>query len=175
MFSLKKSLNRALLAVFVLSLVTGFFTGCSNGSTDDVDLNTLGELPPGLVGKWIFDADSYYELTETAGKTKLHYHADFGEYGDYSFDSTIEFVSNYNTKSGVIIVEITDGEYNPSKPYCGIYYKELTSNRVFLANALESDYSPADTVTLVDAIFKFTPGKVGNYIHSWGSGYDKEE
>ena len=171
MFSLKKSLNRALLAVLVLSLLTAFFTGCKNGSTDDV--NNPGTLPAELVGTWTDDMfQDYYTITST---TITYFD---GDSDTINFD--IAFVSNYTDSSGVLIVEYTSGDlwsfvgydWNALGPFFAIYYKNFDGNSVEMSIAIHPDYSPAGKPTEAGAIAEFTKSRVGNYISFWGGPYE---
>ena len=159
---LKKSQKRALLAVLVFGLLAAFFTGCDNGSTDD-DVNIRGTLPSGLVGKW----DSGYDSFEIkSDMVTLEY--DDGGYG-YGYTGTIEFVSNYDSRSGVIIIEYSSGAPDTNKPFHAIYYldyKPGTSVELHItSDANDPNYS-ADTATLNQAIAKFTRKKMFDHISS---------
>ena len=100
-------------------------------------------------------------------KSTFQYVFDDPEWGNFGFKGDIRFVSNYSSSSGVIIIELTQGASNPGKPFTGIYYRNLTSSTVQLANAINPDYSSADTATLDEAKTKFTRNKMDTYV-SWG-------
>jgi hypothetical protein len=152
------------LAVCLLAV---FLTGCNNGTIDD-DVNKPGTLPVILVGKWA-NYDEYIIKTEIIEGKEEHtigYLMNDDEW-PFEYKGTIRFVSNYNSSSGIIIIEYTNNLFSdPNKPFTGIYYRDLTSTTVKLANAinLNDNYSSADTATLEEAIKKFTLGRMGNYI-----------
>ena len=167
-------LKRFLTGGFVLLTLVAVMTGCSTDAEDDT--NYPGVLPEGLIGKWVFSGP-YGDDTYIIGETTLEYPADFG----YGYDGTIEFVSNFNSASGVIIIKYsaagrpdydiwgtTDPFYN-GNDYTAVYYRELKANAVQLAGVVNlADWSSPATFTLEEAIAKFTRGNAGKYI-DWGS------
>ena len=168
----KAKSKRFVFAALVLVLLAAFLSGCKTEPEDDT--NYEGELPAGLIGKWVFDKDNWYEIQESGGSYKLIYTAIFDDpewgYFDYSFEGDIEFISNYSSNSGIIIVKYTYGEYDDTKPYTGIYYREITSSTVKLANVWDlKKKDSADTTTLEEAIDKFTRSKTGKYVGYWGT------
>ena len=159
--------KRVLFTGLVLVLLAGFLGGCKTEPADD-GVNKPGSLPNGLVGKW---ATAYDSFEITTGAIKY----DDGGY-DYGYEGTIEFVSNYDSKSGLIIVKYTTGG-NATKPYHAIYYLNFTTGTVELNNTSDStvaDYN-ADTATLEQAKEKFTKGSMGNYMDfSYSTPYTKQ-
>jgi hypothetical protein len=158
MFSFISSVKvkRVLFTGLVLVLLVCISGGCKNEAEDD-NVNKPGSLPSGLVGKWV-DYDSF-EIT--AGTIKY----DDGGYG-FGYEGTIRFISNYDSKSGVIIVEYTTGAPLATKPFHAIYYLNLTGTTVSLNNtwdATDALYS-ADTDTLDAAKEKFTLASMGNWM-----------
>jgi len=165
-FFSRVNVKRVLFAGLVLVLLAGFLGGCKN---EVEDVNEPGSLPSGLVGKWVTDYDSFEITTST-----IKY--DGGGYGDYA--GNIRFVSNYDSKSGVIIVQYTTGAPDAAKPFHAIYYLNFTPGvSVELNNtwdATRDDYN-ADTATLDAAKEKFTKGKMGDWIDvSYSTPYTKQ-
>jgi hypothetical protein len=84
------------------------------------------------------------------------------------FKGTIRFVSNYSSGSGIIIIEYTEKPAYPlynGLDFFGIYYRNLNTDSVQLANAANlPDYSAPDTATLDEAKGKFTRIKMGLYV-----------
>jgi len=156
-------LKKALLICLALSLLWAAFAGCDTGTVGEDDGNIPGTLPAGLAGTWE-DFDSF-TIDTTATPATLEYND--GGYG-FGYKGNIVFVSNYDSGSGIIIVQYTtpptEGYIN-GRNYHGVYYRELTSDTVKLANTTNlSDYSSVDTVASGDAINKFTKGKMGDYV-----------
>ena len=169
----RSKVKRFLTGGFVLLAIIAIMTGCSTDLEDDT--NYPGELPDGLIGEWVFSGD-YGEDTYIITETTLEYPADFG----FGYDGTIEFVSNYNSISGVIIIKYspaghpdydiwgtTEPFYN-GNDYTAVYYRELKADTVQMAGAVNLvDYSSPATFTLEEAIAKFTRANSVKYI-DWG-------
>ena len=166
--------RKVLPAVLVLGFLTAVLAGCSNGTVGDDDVNVPGTLPLIMVGKWVsFDA---YIITQVSpGVYTLEYDDNWGgaPYG-FGYKGNIRFVSNYDSKSGIIIVEYISGQepsgdYTPGKDFLGIYYRELSSTSVEFANTaiLVFPYGYVAAATLQEAIGKFTKGQMGNYVGSF--------
>ena len=158
----KKVLSTVLILGFLAAVI-----GCASNITDD-NSNIPGTLPERLQGEWVFippgsskPAD-YYVIKEAT----VEYVFDDPEWGSFGYEGDIRFVSNYSSSSGVIIIEYTNDSSDPAKPFAGIYYKNLTNSTVQLANAINTDYSSADTATLKEAIDKFIRNKMDTYV-SW--------
>ena len=99
--------------------------------------------------------------------TTVEYFYDKGS-SPTDYKGTIEFVSNYNSNSGLIIIEYTVkptySGYN-NGDYFAVYYRNLGTNSVQLANTTTlPDYSCPDTATLEEAKAKFTRMTMGNYV-----------
>jgi len=163
-FSLGRSktlLKRAVLVCLTLGLLWAVLASCDSGTIGGDDVNIPGALPAELAGTWE-DYDSF-TIDTTTNPATLEY--DGGGWGDYQ--GTIVFVSNYDSKSGLIIVEYTTGAPDTGKPFHSIYYLNLTSGTVSLNNTWQDngggDYN-ADTATLDEAKEKFTLGQMGNYM-----------
>jgi len=161
MFSFFSSgkVKRVLFAGLVLVLLAGFLGSCKNEVEDE---STTG-LPNALLGKWVADYGDWYEITSSGGTETLKH--DFG--GDYGFnEGNIRAVTNFNTESGVIIVEYTTGHTNPARPFGAVYYLNRTSTAVSFNDAWDAtaaDYD-ANAATLDAAIAKFTQASMGNYV-----------
>ena len=163
----KKVLN----AFFILVFMAAILSCDTNGSTTNDNSNVPGSLPASLQGEWGFIPPGSSEPADLyiIDSTTLHYVYDDPEWGSYGYQGNILFVSNYSSSSGIIIIEYTNGASDPSKPFAGIYYRNLTSNTVQLANAINPDYSSPDTATLSEAKEKFTQNSIGNYVAMWGT------
>ncbi|MCL2478280.1 MAG: hypothetical protein FWF22_02170 [Treponema sp.] len=171
--------KKFLLAGLVLVFLAAFLGGCSTDLKPEDDTNYYGRLPDDMVGKWVSDAQDYFNITGVSANNDTvtyfmpGYSYDDGEGGqvdvpDFQTTGTIMFVSNYDSGSGVIIVKYTDPSYytgksNPFHAYYYINYIPGTSAEFFDTwDATRADYD-ADTVTLSEAVKKFTQGKRGNY------------
>ena len=171
-FSQRQIQNRYLLPILVVSF---FFllTGCElYGKVGGDDTNIQGALPERLRGEWVYTPpgsvipSEKYLIEENA----IQYGYGGGE-SDTNFEGKIRFVSNYSTDSGVIIIEYTEcphyENYNGNS-FSAIYYRRLTGDTVQLANVIKlSSLGSADTVTLEEAIGKFTRLQMGSYV-DWG-------
>ena len=172
MFSFLRG-RRFLFASLVFVLLTAFLAGCSTDSEDDTNLQ--GALPNALIGKWVAGFGDSYEFASAGATHTLKY--DDSGFG-MGYQGSIEFVSNYDSKSGVIIIKYTDNtNKNKQNPFHAIYYLNLASVTVELNStwdATHEDYD-ADTTTLNEAINKFTRGNMGNYIDlAWSTTYTKQ-
>ena len=149
-----------LFAALVFVFLTAFLAGCSTDPEDDT--NHPGKLPDSLVGTWTTIYDSF-EINRTEGKETLIY--DDGGY--FGYEGTIMFVSNYDDRSGVIIIKYSDDENkDKANPFHAVYYLNLKNGvSVELNNSFGPGYSDADTATLDEAINKFTRGQMGNYMN----------
>ena len=150
-------------------------TGCNlYGKIGADDENIQGVLPALLRGEWVYiqpgsgaPAERYFIDEDT-----IQYGYGGGE-SEYDFKGDIRFVSNYSGSSGIIIIEYIDAErpgyagYNGNS-FFGIYYRNLKSSTVQLANAINLvGLDAPDTATLEEAIAKFTRFKMGSYV-DWG-------
>ena len=154
-------MKRFLFAGLVLFLLTALFGGCKLDGAED-DVNQPGTLPGGLVGKWTTAYD-YFEISKSANTEIVKY--DDGGYG-FGYEGIIKFVSNYDSKSGVIIIQYTTGAPDAARPFHAIYYLDFTGRTISLNNTFDAtaaDYN-ADAATLEEAAGKFTKGNMGNYI-----------
>ena len=135
-------------------------------------VNIQGGLPALLQGEW-----TYTPPGSSVPSEKYVIEGDTIQYGygggesDTNYKGDIRFVSNYSADSGIIIIEYTERPYYPGyngNSFFGIYYRNLKSNTVQLANSIEPDLvSAPDTATLEEAIGKFTRLKMGIYV-DWG-------
>jgi hypothetical protein len=156
--------------VFFAFAVILLFSRCEiYGKVGGDDTNIEGALPYLLQGEWAYiptasgaPADGYIITNNT-----IEYAYDNGS-SPTDYKGTIEFVSNYSSGSGLIIIKYTAkpaySGYN-NNDYFAIYYRNLRTNSVQLANttALPA-YTCADTATLEEAKAKFTRMTAGNYV-----------
>ena len=168
MLSYLSSFPKKVLSVLTVLGFLAVVLSCDSNIADD-DANVPGDLPETLRGEWVSippgsttPADYYVIEADT-----LQYVFDDPEWGNFGYKGNIRFVSNYSSSSGIIIIEYTQGVSDPGKSFAGIYYRNLTNSTVQLANAINPDYSPADTATLNEAKTKFTRNKMDTYV-SWG-------
>jgi len=158
----KTLLKKALPVCLTLGLLWAVFAGCDTGTLGEDDVNIPGTLPAGLAGTWMTEYDSFAIDTTTSPATLEYGDGGFG----FGYKGNIVFVSNYDSRSGLIIIEYTAGVPDIGKPFHAIYYLNLSSGTVELNNtsdATREDWN-ADTATLNEARTKFTRGKMGNYI-----------
>ena len=175
LFSFDK-VKKFLFAGFILLAIAAIMSGCSTDPDDDT--NVPGALPAALIGKWVPTnvGGDYYEITNAGGAQTLKY--EDGGYG-FGYQGSIEFVSNFDSKTGVIIIKYNDNtNKNKPNPFHALYYLKLTdTGSVELNNTsdLANNYADADTTTLNEAINKFTRGNMSNYIDlAWSATYTKQ-
>ena len=154
------------LTVFFCLSVVFLITGCDSNSDADDGKNIEGTLPDGLLGKWVSGVGDWFGITRSSGTETIEYDDDYDGSGNY--EGIVRYVSNYDSKTGVIIIEYTTPSLfsDPAKNYHAIYYLNLTSGIVELSNTWDpsaSDWN-ADTVTLDEAVNKFTKKNMGNYM-----------
>ena len=159
-FFSKAKAKKFMFAGLVLVLFTGLLS-VSCKIDPDPDMNVPGSLPEGLLGKWVTMYDSF-EIISNTGIITVEY--DGGGWGDYT--GTIRFVSNYTNKSGVIIIEYSDGAPDIAKKFHAIYYLDFKPDVSTELNNTSNSSEPynADTATLNEAIAKFTQANMGNYM-----------
>ena len=150
-----------------------FLTGCElYGRIGGDDANIPGALPELLQGEWIYfqPGSSVPSERYVIGENTIRYGYGGGEW-ETNYKGNICFVSNYSADSGVIIIEYTEPPYYAGyngNSFFGVYYRNLKSNTVQLANAINPDHSTApDMATLEEAVQKFTRLQMGNYV-DWG-------
>jgi len=154
-----------------LGLLWAVLAGCDTGIVGGEDTNNPGTLPTGLISNnWTSTGGDGYEIT---GTTLKYYYSTPDDPYYMFYEGTIHSVTNFNTSSGVIIVEYTDGTYyDPdSNHFNATYYRDLSANSVQLAEAWDLSTSPASnagTATLEEAKTKFTMGNEGNFV-DWGN------
>jgi len=136
------------------------------------DTNIEGALPVLLRGEWVFTQAGSAVPAERyiIDESNIQYGNNDGT-DNTSYKGDIRFVSNFSATSGVIIIEYTEKPwyalYN-DKQFFAIYYRDLKTDRVQLANAINlSDDSAPDTETLEEAVKKFTRFSMGAFIN-WG-------
>jgi hypothetical protein len=167
---------RPLCYAFFIFAAALFFSGCDlYGTAGGNDVNIPGSLPFLLRGKWVYvqpgNSVPAEQYTITGAAIEYGYG---GGSSVYDYAGAIAFVSNYDSGSGVIIIE-----YDPAKKpgysrynngnFGAVYYRNLQDDSVRLANAINlSDMSAPDTATLDEAVKKFTPMMMGVYIN-WGN------
>ena len=154
----------------VLAISLAVLIGCTTDLEDIDDTNYPGTMPLLLVGEWGYPSEGYVITEETLNYNSSGSYEDgdgITQYYDYSFAGDICFVSNFDSKSGVIIIEYTSPppDPDPTRPFTAVYYRNLTGNSVQLANVVNlGDYSSADTETREKAISKFTRGNMPKYV-----------
>jgi len=152
--------KRFLFAALVFVLLTGFLGGCS---TDVEDESTKG-LPDVLLGKWVSsNFGDWYEITRGGGMETLRTSFDGT---NVASQGTIRDVSNFDSKSGVIIVEYSRGHTNADRPFGAVYYLDFTGGTVSFNSAYDAtaaDYD-ANTTSLDAAIARFTKASMGTWI-----------
>ena len=164
-----------------LVLLAIFINGCSTELKPEDDTNYYGSLPDSLIGKWSTSYDYYEIKRDVDGTETVKYYMDGGDtYDAFESTGTIMFVSNYDSKSGVIIIKYTDPDYYAEKlkPFHAYYYLNFipgTSVELYDTWDATADDWDADTYTLSEAVRKFTSGKMGNYSDiSFHPVYSKE-
>jgi hypothetical protein len=158
-----------------------------------------------LAGRWRFyyvglHGDSYEEIRlrwdEGLGKFIFYYGGTdwiTGENHDF-WGGTIEYVDNFTEDTGIIIIKYLPGmkqtwmDWNtgfardpqPVGNYYGIYFINLNNEGTKVFFACTSDqaknYGPTETVTLEEAVAKFTTGNMNQMLDlSVGDPQIKEE
>jgi hypothetical protein len=158
-------------ACFVFAVIL-LFSGCElYGTAGGDDANIEGALPYMLQGKWAYPPAAPDEVYTITGKKISYASASDSTFG---YEGTIEFVSNYSSNSGLVIIRYTVKPAYPAynlKDYFAIYYRNLNPGWVQLANAaiLSSPTSPSpDVGSLDEAKAKFTRMTLGKYV-DWGN------
>jgi len=173
-FQLNEKGKRFVFTALVLVLLSAFLVSCDK------------EPKANLNGTWNYTSGNYsYDI-------KINTTAKTIEYGT-NYKGNIVNSPNYEDASGVIIIEFTyyyetvyggppeyavisSGEttkYNGK--YGAMYWKDLTLDSVYLADAYESS-THAMRDSLAQAQADFTLSKVGNYINwSYISPYTKTQ
>jgi hypothetical protein len=158
-----------LLGVCLIMGTLGFI-GCDTDGDEDTGI---------LTGSWSSGSDGYV-ITNTALEYKGYKDATHPEWSDTNFTGTIKNNPDFTQKSGVIIIEYTkkpiNGQYDanytltggaaPTGAFMGIYWRDLTTDSVSLANAYDSSGSETETTTLDDAKAKFTLANADTLV-SW--------
>ncbi|MDR3342764.1 MAG: hypothetical protein LBT14_08270 [Treponema sp.] len=134
-------------------------------------------LPPALIGHWDSGYDGYiirdHGADQGADRYELTYDGDYGEgWGDFSYAGFIRYVCQYDSTSGVIILQYHEGslptgawDFSGDPPdgrgarFQAVYYLDLvfqSSIEMGNANGFTSELgSNQETLTLDDAIEKF--------------------
>ena len=171
-FSKMSKLKKFLYTGLFFSLLVVALGACSTEAEDDT--NYEGALPDGLVGKWVSGIGDSFEITRASGVETIIY--DDGGFG-FGYTGTVRFVSNFDSRSGVIIIQYVTGASDASKPYHAVFYLNFAGSTVELNNssdATREDWN-ADTASLAEAKEKFTRGKMGDYMDlSYSTPYTKE-
>ena len=171
-FSQERAKSKSVVfTALVLVLLTAFMVGCKTESEDDT--NIPGNLPVSMIGEWDCLGFELYTIDTDTFEYEPGYEA--------AYKGTIEFVSNYSNESGLIIVKYTtppghtiwENYVDTGKPfhvngydYTAVYYRNLTSSTVQLANVINlADNSSVDTLTLGEAKAKFTRSNAGKYVN----------
>ncbi|MDR2516574.1 MAG: hypothetical protein LBC88_04235 [Spirochaetaceae bacterium] len=125
-------------------------------------------LPEKLTGLWDSYADSYIISTG-----RIEY--DDGSYGAWrlNFAGNIRHSAAFNRETGVIIIEYTEPSEVPYETgrsnFIAIYYKELSPGAAKFWNSY--DTTGIDTLTLADAVEKFSEANSSRFVFSWDSAY----
>jgi len=160
-------------------------TGCS--PTGGTSSTVTATVTANLNGEW---KDSYGTIVtiNTSAKT-IKYMVDASH---TSYEGQIVNSPDFTAANGVLIIKFTKYytiEYDWNPPYDmtkyeetpanngkfgALYWKDLMSNSVYLADAYDSSYNHVMYSTLNEAQTNFTMDKVGNYIDwSYTSPYKK--
>jgi hypothetical protein len=153
-------------------MVLLLLSGCNlYGTVGGDDINISGGLPYKLQGEWLSysynNPSDGYIITDT----EIAYNGGGAISPDFDYTGTIRFVSNYNSDSGLIIIEYTSRPsytgYN-GNDFFAIYYRNLKANTMQMANTtIRPANTCPDTATLEEAVEKFTRMQMGNYV-DWG-------
>ena len=164
----------ALIFVFFLSAAL-LFTGCTIEANDENGY----ELDRNLIGTWLSEYTDGYIITAN----DIAY--DFGG-GSIGYAGTIEYVSNFSSTAGVIIIKYKTGQeqtypifdenwnitgyHERPGDYVGIYYENAKPGiSVEMGTAINlTNNTGAETKTLDEAKATFTSGRRGDYIGSMG-------
>jgi hypothetical protein len=160
--------------VFFAFAVLVLFSRCElYGKVGGDDANIEGALPYLLQGEWAYlppGSEIASEVYTITAETISYGYAGDDNWGT-GFRGNIRFVSNYSSESGVIIIEYTEKpnyELYNDKNFFAVYYQNLHSDWVQLANAINPDLQSApDVDSLEEAVAKFTRLQTGNYVN-WG-------
>jgi hypothetical protein len=186
----KRNIRFPLWAAFFVLFVTFFFAACP--MEDDPDTGAGIGLDPRLVGTWrleygvggyeqfVIQSDGVLGGTDD---TLIYNNSDYpGTDDNEIFAGTIVYAERFSSSAGIIIIEYLSGhkqvwmDWNtdlpldpqPSGNFYGIYYLNLNSagTEVFLActNDKDNNNGPTETVTLEEAIAKFTRGNLNQLL-----------
>jgi hypothetical protein len=152
---------RQQVPVILLSLFTIFlFVSCN--------ADTGGSSGFILEGKWVSPYDSY-----TITKTAVDYFMDNSSFvfPDAILKGAIKETVSFSDNAGVLIIQVTESKTigNTVGYFTGVYYRDGTKTSVQMANAINADYRPVETVTLSEAQSAFTAGNMGAHVSYWGS------
>ncbi|MCL2044348.1 MAG: hypothetical protein FWG89_09430 [Treponema sp.] len=149
------------------------FIGCTmdGGNGDGIIVG----LDSRLIGTWESEFDETYVITGT--------HLTYTDYMGDIWGGSIVYAANFNHNTGVIIIlydtdkkqewPIYDTDWNiigtrdtTGKDFYGIYFRNLTQNSVVLSNSSDqTDYSPSETATGIEAINRFTLDNMPGWIN----------
>jgi hypothetical protein len=156
-----------------------------SGLSPPADGQTGGPLDPRLIGVWKWDNGVYhdgYALHEDGDLTTFSYDDGFNGLYGFSYTGVIRYVDSFSPAAGVIIIEyapggwpryieiLKDGRLAIPGPFFGVYYSGLTDTSVVMANSTSLDstplYAPPETLTLAEAIAKFTEADKARFVAS---------
>ena len=144
-------LSRVKCLMGIVGLVLVMALGaCSSDTSADNDVS--------LKGQWDSEWDGYI-----INDTTLEFIDDFG----FAYKGDIKHINEFSSNSGVVIIKYTQfpSGNDQSKPYTAVYYRNLTTGTVQLANVINLGvFTSADTETLEEALAKFTLGQMGNFV-----------
>ena len=169
-FKNKPFVKRAAFLAFALVLSAGLMlVSCDNGGGGGSGGGNLS-----LVGTWVYNygsGEDKYIITDNS----LEYVG--------GFKGAIRHLEYFTPTAGVIIIEYDangkqeywdysnwpaiDGPYPPLGDFYGIYFINLSSTSVQLANAADNGGDPyyrCEAANLNDAKAKFTAGNVGDFV-----------
>jgi hypothetical protein len=172
MFSSKSFFRKGRLGVFCTALLVLYLLG---GAALFTACDTGGNTPSSLEGVWSSGTGEGYEIY---GDTLIYNGVDSKGNGRFSFIAAIENNPDFTAPSGVLIVKyLMKPNYDPTwsergssyyeepaNSYMGVYWRELNSGSVALANAY--DVSGTEEPTKEDAVAKFTLAANENFV-SW--------
>jgi hypothetical protein len=181
----KSKANVVWTGLIVLLSVLGIaaLAGCKDdGGPSELPLQT-GDITP-LIGSWQSGFGDSFEIEPLTLEYAFFWMPEWG--------GVIRYVSDSTKKDGVIIIQYTQpttyggtwkespagsGEYvqvggmQPPGSFQGIFWKNFNpvTGEIQLAQAFEADYPFAETVTLEEALVKFTLDYADLTIAYWGT------
>jgi hypothetical protein len=150
------------------------------------DTNSGGDTPS-IIGEWKYNfttGSGYERYSITEGSLTKYEDWGTGSGESAAFSGSIEYIDEFTSDAGVIIIKYTLGKEkqwmdwsdidNPTPvartgDYYGIYYRDLTNESVTLADTSDMAHSsgsgPTETQSLEAAKAKFTKNNVTNLVN----------